>query len=101
MAMSSPRALEHYTADVVEAFDLATASRRDLKLVLDLSYGAASFVMPNLLVQGEGGRPEHQSLRADAGNDLGRSGVERGAGGQIGPRVGADVGAVIDAGAST
>jgi len=45
----SPRALEHYTADVVEAFDLPNASRRDLKLVLDLSSGAASFVMPNLL----------------------------------------------------
>ena len=45
----SPRALEHYTADVVEAFDLPHAARRDLKLVLDLSYGAASFVMPNLL----------------------------------------------------
>jgi mannose-1-phosphate guanylyltransferase/phosphomannomutase len=45
----SPRALEHYTADVVDAFDLPNASRRDLKLVLDLSYGAASFVMPNLL----------------------------------------------------
>jgi mannose-1-phosphate guanylyltransferase/phosphomannomutase len=34
---------------VVEAFDLPNAARRDLKLVLDLSYGAASFVMPNLL----------------------------------------------------
>jgi mannose-1-phosphate guanylyltransferase/phosphomannomutase len=45
----SPRALEHYTADVVEAFDLPNAIRTDLKLVLDLSYGAASFVMPNLL----------------------------------------------------
>ncbi|MGO8859931.1 MAG: sugar phosphate nucleotidyltransferase [Acidimicrobiales bacterium] len=45
----SPRALEHYTADVVEAFDLSAAPRRDLKLVLDLSYGAASFVMPSLL----------------------------------------------------
>jgi len=45
----SPRELEHYTADVVEAFDLPSAARRDLKLVLDLSYGAASFVMPNLL----------------------------------------------------
>ena len=45
----SPRAIEHYTADVVEAFDLPHASRRELKLVLDLSYGAASFVMPNLL----------------------------------------------------
>jgi mannose-1-phosphate guanylyltransferase/phosphomannomutase len=45
----SPRELEHYTADVVEAFDLPNAPRTDLKLVLDLSYGAASFVMPNLL----------------------------------------------------
>jgi mannose-1-phosphate guanylyltransferase/phosphomannomutase len=45
----SPRELEHYTADVVEAFDLPNVPRTDLKLVLDLSYGAASFVMPNLL----------------------------------------------------
>jgi len=45
----SPRAIEHYTADVVEAFGLPNASLRDVKLVLDLSYGAASFVMPNLL----------------------------------------------------
>jgi mannose-1-phosphate guanylyltransferase/phosphomannomutase len=45
----SPRALEHYTADVVEAFGLPNVPRTDLKLVLDLSYGAASFVMPNLL----------------------------------------------------
>jgi mannose-1-phosphate guanylyltransferase / phosphomannomutase len=49
----SPRALEHYTADVVEAFDLPHASSRDLKLVLDLSYGAASYVMPNLLAKVE------------------------------------------------
>ncbi|HEX3793707.1 MAG TPA: sugar phosphate nucleotidyltransferase [Acidimicrobiales bacterium] len=45
----SPRALEHYTADVVEAFQLRTVPQGDLKLVLDLSFGAASFVMPNLL----------------------------------------------------
>jgi mannose-1-phosphate guanylyltransferase/phosphomannomutase len=45
----SPRALEHYTADVLEAFRLRQVPRHDLKLVLDLSYGAASFVMPNLL----------------------------------------------------
>jgi mannose-1-phosphate guanylyltransferase / phosphomannomutase len=43
------RTLEHYTADVEEAFDLPHLPRGDLKLVLDLSYGAASFVMPNLL----------------------------------------------------
>jgi mannose-1-phosphate guanylyltransferase/phosphomannomutase len=45
----SPRSIENYTADLVEAFDLPHSSRGDLKLVLDLSYGAASFVMPNLL----------------------------------------------------
>ncbi len=45
----SPRVIELYTADVVEAFGLRRGSERELKLVLDLSYGAASFVMPNLL----------------------------------------------------
>jgi mannose-1-phosphate guanylyltransferase/phosphomannomutase len=45
----SPRAIEHYTADVVEAFGLRGVPRPRLKLVLDLSYGATSFVMPNLL----------------------------------------------------
>jgi mannose-1-phosphate guanylyltransferase/phosphomannomutase len=47
----SPRAVEHYTADLVEAFGLRAVPRRDLKLVLDLSYGAGSFVMPNLLAK--------------------------------------------------
>jgi mannose-1-phosphate guanylyltransferase / phosphomannomutase len=45
----SPRTLELYTADVVEAFGLRRDEGRQVKLVLDLSYGAASFVMPNLL----------------------------------------------------
>ncbi len=46
----SPRAIEHYTADIVEAFGLQReAAPRGIKLVLDLSFGAASFVMPNLL----------------------------------------------------
>ncbi len=47
----SPRAVEHYTADLVEAFNLRAFPRRDLKLVLDLSYGAGSYVMPNLLAK--------------------------------------------------
>ena len=46
---SPPRTIEHYTADVVEAFGLRRDTHRVVKLVLDLSYGAASFVMPNLL----------------------------------------------------
>jgi len=45
----SPRAIEHYTLDIVEAFGLRRDAARTVKLVLDLSYGAASFVMPNLL----------------------------------------------------
>jgi mannose-1-phosphate guanylyltransferase/phosphomannomutase len=45
----SPRTIELYTADIVEAFGLRRDAGREVKLVLDLSYGAASFVMPNLL----------------------------------------------------
>ena len=45
----SPRTIELYTADVVEAFGLRREAGRQVKLVLDLSYGAANFVMPNLL----------------------------------------------------
>jgi mannose-1-phosphate guanylyltransferase/phosphomannomutase len=45
----SPRVVEHYTGDVVQAFGLRPEVDRHVKLVLDLSYGAASFVMPNLL----------------------------------------------------
>ena len=45
----SPRTIELYTEDVVEAFGLRRAAGHEVKLVLDLSYGAANFVMPNLL----------------------------------------------------
>jgi mannose-1-phosphate guanylyltransferase / phosphomannomutase len=45
----SPRTIELYTADIVEAFGLNRERGRSVKLVLDLSYGAASNVMPNLL----------------------------------------------------
>ena len=45
----SPRTIELYAADVVEAFGLRREPGRQVKLVLDLSYGAANFVMPNLL----------------------------------------------------
>jgi mannose-1-phosphate guanylyltransferase/phosphomannomutase len=44
-----PRAVEQYTSDLVGAIDLSGARAAGLKLVLDLSYGSASFVMPNLL----------------------------------------------------
>ncbi|MGH9099321.1 MAG: sugar phosphate nucleotidyltransferase [Acidimicrobiales bacterium] len=45
------RAVEQYTRDMVGAVDLSAARSADMKLVLDLSYGAASFVMPNLLAK--------------------------------------------------
>jgi mannose-1-phosphate guanylyltransferase/phosphomannomutase len=45
----SPRAIENYTADVVDAFGLHRRVGQGVKLVLDLSYGAASYLMPNLL----------------------------------------------------
>jgi mannose-1-phosphate guanylyltransferase/phosphomannomutase len=94
----SPRELEHYTADVVEAFDLANAPRTDLKLVLDLSYGAASFVMPNLLSKVQADvlsiNPYAQTpgmISVDAASSAARViTAVRGSG--------ADLGAVIDAG---
>ena len=43
------RSVEHYTADLITAVDLSRARTAGLKLVLDLSYGSASFVMPQLL----------------------------------------------------
>jgi mannose-1-phosphate guanylyltransferase/phosphomannomutase len=45
----SPRAIEHYTETMVEAFGLRAGPEHETKLVLDLSYGATNFVMPNLL----------------------------------------------------
>ena len=84
----SPRTIELYTADVVEAFGLRRGTGHQVKLVLDLSYGAASFVMPNLLVQGGRRRAEHQPVRADAGDDRGGPRSERGPGGRRGARFG-------------
>ena len=45
----SPRTIELYTEDVVEAFQLRRVVGHQVKLVLDLSFGAANFVMPSLL----------------------------------------------------
>ena len=46
-----PRTLEHYTAALIESVDLTAAKTAGLKLVLDYSFGTASFVMPNLLAK--------------------------------------------------
>jgi mannose-1-phosphate guanylyltransferase/phosphomannomutase len=44
-----PRAVEQYTADLMGTVELSGARSAGFKIVLDLSYGSASFVMPNLL----------------------------------------------------
>jgi mannose-1-phosphate guanylyltransferase/phosphomannomutase len=45
------RAVEKYTKDMIGAVDLSAARAANMKLVLDVSYGSASFVMPNLLAK--------------------------------------------------
>ena len=44
-----PRALEYYTAALVESVDLEAIRGARFKVVLDYAYGATSFVMPNVL----------------------------------------------------
>jgi mannose-1-phosphate guanylyltransferase / phosphomannomutase len=48
-----PRALEYYTAALINSVDLSSTKSADLKLVLDYSFGTSSFVMPNLLAKVE------------------------------------------------
>jgi mannose-1-phosphate guanylyltransferase / phosphomannomutase len=44
-----PRAMEYYTAALERSVDAPRLQRRGFKVVLDYSFGAASFVMPNVL----------------------------------------------------
>ncbi|MHB1712558.1 MAG: sugar phosphate nucleotidyltransferase, partial [Acidimicrobiales bacterium] len=44
-----PRAVENYTAALIDSVDMADSRKANLKLVLDYSFGTTSFVMPNLL----------------------------------------------------
>ncbi|HEX5266195.1 MAG TPA: sugar phosphate nucleotidyltransferase [Acidimicrobiales bacterium] len=46
-----PRALEFYTAALVESVDVDAIRGARFKLVLDYSYGSTSFVMPNVLAK--------------------------------------------------
>jgi mannose-1-phosphate guanylyltransferase/phosphomannomutase len=46
-----PRALEFYTAALVASVDPVAIERAGFKLVLDYSFGTASFVMPNVLAK--------------------------------------------------
>ncbi len=44
-----PRIVELYTAALVDSVDIVAVRERGFKIVLDYAYGAASFVMPNVL----------------------------------------------------
>jgi mannose-1-phosphate guanylyltransferase/phosphomannomutase len=44
-----PRAIEYYTAALEQSVDSARLARRNFKVVLDYSFGAASVVMPSVL----------------------------------------------------
>ncbi len=46
-----PRTLEYYTAALTGAVDVESVARAGFKLVLDYSFGTASFVMPNVLAK--------------------------------------------------
>ncbi|MEY2471769.1 MAG: mannose-phosphate guanylyltransferase / phosphomannomutase [Actinomycetota bacterium] len=47
----APRAIEHYTAALLETIDVQVVAERRLKLVLDLAYGATSLVLPSVLAK--------------------------------------------------
>ncbi len=90
------RTLEQYTAALMEAVDIGAIRRRSFKIVLDYAFGAASFLMPNVLAK----------LGADVmainpyGSTVGAIGFDRARHGQRVAEVvrasGADLGAVIN-----
>jgi len=47
----APRALELYTAALIDTVDVDAIARSGFKMVLDYSFGTASFVMPNVLAK--------------------------------------------------
>ena len=47
----APRAIEHYTAALIDTVDVAALAERKLKIVLDLAYGATSLVLPSVLAK--------------------------------------------------
>ena len=46
-----PRAVEFYTAGLMQSVDVAAIRQSSFKIVLDYAYGATSFVMPNVLAK--------------------------------------------------
>jgi mannose-1-phosphate guanylyltransferase/phosphomannomutase len=47
----APRAIEHYTAALIDKIDWGRIAQRRLKIVLDLAYGATSHVLPSVLAK--------------------------------------------------
>jgi mannose-1-phosphate guanylyltransferase/phosphomannomutase len=47
----APRAIEHYTAALIDTVDWGAIANRQLKIVLDLAYGATSLVLPSVLAK--------------------------------------------------
>jgi mannose-1-phosphate guanylyltransferase/phosphomannomutase len=47
----APRAIEHYTAALIDTVDWGAMAQRRLKIVLDLAYGATSLVLPSVLAK--------------------------------------------------
>jgi mannose-1-phosphate guanylyltransferase/phosphomannomutase len=47
----APRAIEHYTAALIDTVDWGALAQRRLKIVLDLAYGATSLVLPSVLAK--------------------------------------------------
>ena len=45
----APRAIEHYAAALIETVDVSKLADRNLKIVLDLAFGATSLVLPSVL----------------------------------------------------
>ncbi|HVF07295.1 MAG TPA: sugar phosphate nucleotidyltransferase, partial [Actinomycetota bacterium] len=47
----APRALEYYTSALIDTVDVGAIAERGFKAVLDVSYGATSFVLPSVLAK--------------------------------------------------
>jgi mannose-1-phosphate guanylyltransferase/phosphomannomutase len=92
------RTLEYYTAALMDRIDVDRVAKAGFKLVLDYSYGTASFVMPNVLAK-LGADVLAVNPYAATARSIG--GDRQGAAARVADLVrssGADLGAVIDPG---
>ncbi len=91
-----PRALEQYAVALEQTIDVKAIASRRFKVVIDYSYGATSFVMPNVLSK-LGAEVLAVNPYASTKGVLGFDLDEHAAGvGELVKASGADVGAVID-----